>query len=82
MIVFDGHEYVNAADVPDIGSFRCDTVENGKRNYLGLSADVAKLPKKSVYPEYTDLKTGSTAYCVDDGSLYMYEESSDMWHEQ
>ena len=28
MIVFDGHEYENAADVPDIGSFRCDTVEN------------------------------------------------------
>ena len=82
MIVFDGHEYVNAADVPDIGSFRCDTVENGKRNYLGLSADVAKLPTKSVYPEYKDLKTGSTAYCVDGGSLYMYEESSDMWHEQ
>ena len=27
MIVFDGHEYENAADVPDIGSFRCDTVE-------------------------------------------------------
>lgn len=82
MIVFDGIKYENADDVPDIGSFRCDTVENGKRNYLGLSADVAKLPKKSVCPEYTDLKTGSTAYCVDDGSLYMYEESSDTWYAQ
>lgn len=82
MIVFDGHEYENAADVPDLGSFRNDKLENGKRNYYGLSADVAKLPKKSVCPEYTDLKTGSTAYCVDDGSLYMYEESSDTWYAQ
>lgn len=30
MIVFDCHEYENAADVPDIGSFCCDTVERGK----------------------------------------------------
>lgn len=82
MIVFDGHEYENSAEVPDLGSFRCDTVENGKRKYYGLSSDVAKLPRREVYPQYTDLKTGSTAYCVDDGSLYMYEESTDIWYEQ
>lgn len=82
MIVFDGHEYENAADVPDIGSFRCDKLSNGKREYYGLSADVSKLPTKAIYPQYTDLKTGSYAYCVDDGSVFMYEESTDMWHEQ
>lgn len=82
MIVFDGHKYENAADVPDIGSFRCDTVENGKRNYFGLSADVAKLPTKAVYPQYTDLKTCSSAYCVDNRALYLYEESSDKWWKQ
>lgn len=82
MIVFDGHEFENPADVPDLGSFRNDKMENGKRNYLGLAADVAKLPTRAKYPQYVDLKTGSTAYCVDDGSLFMYEESSDNWHEQ
>lgn len=82
MIIFDGHEYESTADLPDIGSFRCDTLENGKRNYLGLSTDIAKLPKVATYPEYTDLKTGSTAYCVDTGDLYMYEASNDNWYEQ
>lgn len=49
MIVFDGHEYENVADVPDLGSFRNDKLENGKRNYYGLFADVAKLPTKADY---------------------------------
>lgn len=82
MIVFDGHEYENVADVPDLGSFHNDKLENGKRNYYGLSADVAKLPTKAEYPQYTDLKTGSIAYCIDTGAVYMYEESSDTWYAQ
>lgn len=81
MVVFDGHEYEDESLVPDLGSFRCDSVENGKRKYYGLLSDVYKLPTRRAYSQYTDLKTGSTAYCVDDGSLYMYEESTDTWYE-
>lgn len=80
--VFDGHTYEVGEEVPELGSFRCDTIENGKRNYLGLSGDVDKLPTRSVYPQYKDLKTGSTAFCIDDGTLYMYEYTTDRWHEE
>jgi len=47
-----------------------------------MSADVSKLPKRAIYPKYKDLTTGSTAYCVDTGELYMYEFTSDNWYLQ
>lgn len=60
----------------DMGSF-CVTGKNSNIYELkGLSKDVSKLPKVNA------IGTGSTAYCIDDGILYMYEKTSKTWYEQ
>ena len=73
--------YIDDHDgVTDLGSWVCAGVKKdqtyGKyqiREYYGLSADVAKLPT------YDDLGTGSSAYCVDNGALYMYKATTKDW---
>ena len=74
----DGHESAS-----DLGSWVCSKVSKDEtygtlqvREYFGLSTDVAKLPK------YDDLATGSTAYCVDNGALYMYNAAGKTWVSQ
>ena len=73
-IFYDGEYYDSQADVPDLGSweYTCGPYDK-RRSYQGLSADVAKLPK------YDDLATGSSAYCVDNGALYMFNANSKTW---
>lgn len=44
--------------------------------FKGLSEDVPLLPKLK------NLATGSTAYCVDTASVYMYERTKKEWYEQ
>lgn len=79
---FDGHIYQAGEDLPDLGSFRCSNVDNGMREYMGLSKDVEKLPTVEKYPQYKDLKTGSSAYCLDTGDFYFYSQTEDKWFEQ
>lgn len=73
--MIDGHESAS-----DLGSWVCSKVSKDNtyctlqiREYFGLSTDVAKLPT------YDDLATGSSAYCVDNGALYMYKASTKDW---
>lgn len=73
-VIQDGQTYLAGEEVPDIGSW-VDISENGEKDYRGLSKDVSKLPKG--YPN-----TGSTAYCVDNGDLYMFEKTSNKWYLQ
>lgn len=73
-IVYDGHEYNDMADVPNLGSWVCTDVEGNRRNYEGLSADVGKLPK------YDDLGTGSSAMCIDTKEFYKYEATTKTWY--
>ena len=81
--IVDDHIYTDAALIPDLGSWLCmEKTHKNVRAYTGLSTDVDKLPTKEKYPEYKDLGSGSTAYCVDTGDLYMYEQSSDKWYQQ
>lgn len=42
--------------------------------WCGLAADMDKVPKTGC--------TGSTAYCVDTGDRYMFEETTDSWYPQ
>ena len=58
---FDGHWYNPGDEVPDLGSFVAMPGSDKVRNYSGLSRDVDKLPK------YSDLMTGSSAFCVEIG---------------
>lgn len=39
----------------------------------GLSADIAELPTNE------DIMMGSTAYCVDTGAVYMYDNVNKTW---
>lgn len=76
MIVFDGQKYESVNDIPDLGSWECVSVEVCERSYMGLSTDVAKLPK------YDDLGTGSTAMCLDNGDFYIYHAKTKTWYKQ
>lgn len=71
---YDGQFYKKGEEIWDLGSFVATSTNGGIRNYDGLSKDVLKLP------HYVD--TGSSAYCIDTGEIYIYEKSSDRWYLQ
>lgn len=58
-IWFDGQEYENEQDIPDMGSIQCVEVRGNQRDYQGFVQDSQKLPK------YNDLGTGSSATLLD-----------------
>ena len=47
----------------------------GQVDYWCLIADVPNLPSKSK----NNLANGSTAFCMDSGDLYIYNEENDIW---
>lgn len=71
----DGQSYASGEEIWDLGSFECTEVEGRKRSYMGLSTDIAKLPK------YPKLATGSFALCVDTGQAFFYHSPSKTWYE-
>lgn len=76
LIVYDGQTYESVEDIPDLGSWECTSIEVCERHYMGLSADVDKLPV------YDDLGTGSTAMCLDTGDFYIYHDHTKTWYKQ
>ena len=71
----DGVWYDDISQAPDMGSIKCVKSSGGDnmiREYMGLSTDVAKLPKY--------VRTGSSFFCVDTNEIYFYEESGRAWH--
>lgn len=74
MISFDGQFYKNKSDIPDMGSIVCINVEDGKREYRGLSKDFAKLPK------YKNLPAGSSCLFLDTGEYAEYLPSTKTWY--
>lgn len=84
MKIVDGIRYIKDEEAPDIGNWECTemyTTVIGKtiRSYFGQSADVSKLPKKTTNFAYASLGSGSTAFCVDTGDLYMYNSKTNEW---
>lgn len=71
---YDGQYYKKGEKIWDLGSFVATDIDGNIRNYDGLSRDVGKLP------HYVD--TGSSAYCIDTGQIYIYEKTSDTWYLQ
>lgn len=74
----DGHADVTASDM---GSWVCTKVTIDQtyhkfqiREYSGLSSDIGKLPV------YDDLATGSTAFCVDNGTVLIFDSSTKSWN--
>ncbi len=70
----DGQWYNAGDEVWDLGSLTATAASGRQRHYKGLSRDVPKLPHY--------VGTGSTAYCVDSGDVYMFEETTDTWYRQ
>lgn len=70
------HKVINVGDdIPDLGSFKFTKGGHGEiADLSGNSADVSKLP--------TDVKQDSSAYCVDNGELYMFDETNEEWVKQ
>ena len=62
-------------NIPDskehYGSFVLTEVAGNHKMFMGLSSDVTLLPN-----EMEDTITGSSAFCVDTGELYLYEKTS------
>lgn len=71
-----------AENIEKYGSF-VGSRKDGKYSFTGLSSDVGSLPETiRIGSEGNALGSGSTAYCVDTGELYMYEASSKKWYKQ
>lgn len=80
MILQDGQRYNSASDVLDIGSWVAYKVSPGNvRDYIGLSTDVAKLPKYKSSERGEALGACSTALCADTSDVYVYNPSDDSW---
>lgn len=80
MILQDGQKYTNEESKLDIGSWVAYKVSPGNvREYVGLSTDVAKLPKYKVSERGEALGGGSTALCTDTSDVYIYNPSDDSW---
>lgn len=58
------------------GSFKLVEVKGNHKMFMGLSDDVSLLPN-----EMQNTITGSSAFCVDTGELYLYEESTKTWYQ-
>ena len=58
------------------GSFKIVEVKGNHKMFMGLSDDVSLLPN-----EMQNTITGSSAFCVDTGELYLYEESTKTWYQ-
>lgn len=76
IVIIDGHTYQKGDVLPDLGSLRCVKANGNIRFYVGLAADVSKLPK------YDDLASGSRFKAVDDSSSYIYEATTKKWYKQ
>lgn len=72
----DGHVYPPGVDAPEMGSIHCVGSEGGKREYVGLSKDLDKLPT------YDDLESGSAALMIDTSEAYLYEATTKSWYKQ
>ena len=80
MILQDAQRYVDEESKLDIGSWVAYKVSPGNvREYVGLSADVAKLPKYKFSEKGEALGGGSTALCTDTSDVYIYNPSDDSW---
>lgn len=64
-------------EAPDLGSIVAISNVNGVREYRLLSGDISKLNSVVTY-----CRSGSTAYVVDTGAVYMFHQSSKTWYEQ
>ena len=68
---------INMPDTTEqYGSFKLVEVKGNHKMFMGLSSDVTLLPN-----EMQNTITGSTAFCVDTGELYIYEETSKTWYQ-
>jgi hypothetical protein len=73
----DGQFYDSINDVPDLGSLVCvqHYPPSNRREYIGLIADVSKLPK------YDNLGTNSSCVFLDTTAVYVYLKSNKTWYE-
>lgn len=74
MIIYDGQEYENKEQIPDMGSICCVSVNGNQREYRGLSEDFDKLPK------YENLATGSSCLFLDTGKYAEYMAYNKTWY--
>ena len=68
---------INMPDTTEqYGSFKLVEIKGNHKMFMGLSSDVTLLPN-----EMENTITGSSAFCVDTGELYIYEETSKTWYQ-
>jgi hypothetical protein len=68
---------INMPDTTEqYGSFKLVEIKGNHKMFMGLSSDVTLLPN-----EMQNTITGSTAFCVDTGEVWFYEETSKTWYQ-
>lgn len=72
--VIDGQVYNVGDDLPEYGSLRFVSICDNIAEIEGNSTDLSKLP--------TWVSQGSTAYMVDTGKVYKFDEANTQWVEQ
>lgn len=73
--VIDGKTFNVGDTLPELGSLIFTSGGYGQICQIeGNSADLSKLP--------TDVKQGSSAYFVDNGKVYKFDETNKQWVEQ
>lgn len=78
MQLYDGQEYLDNAELPDLGSIQCIcTTGGGIREYRGLSSDFDKMKE---YVKHAPLLTGCIIKFEDTGETYEYFAYDKSWN--
>ena len=78
----DNKTYQMISDIPDYDKWDMahEDKEVNLKELMGLSSGVNKLPTLSY--SGVQLKTGSTAFCLDTQDLYIFSAITDTWYSQ
>ena len=71
-VIVDNITYHPGEEIPDLGSWVAVETNGRYRSYIGLSADVSKLPHY--------VANGSSAMTLDTSEIYRYHEPTDTWY--
>ena len=70
--IVDNITYHPGEEIPDLGSWVAIETRDRYRSYIGLSADVSKLPHY--------VESGSDALTLDTSEVYKYHGPTDKWY--
>lgn len=65
---------ISIPETEQYGSFKLVEVKGNHKSFMGLSSDVYLLPNNM-----KNTCVGSTAFCIDTGDVYFYDDTNKQW---